>query len=743
MHATLTFLMIVIADACKYYRNFPGVDPCQMFTSTRLRDSRTKVSIVGEQWYVNGEPANKGKQWKGAPIEGTLFNARMVNAVFDDLNDHSKHIWKYPDTGVWDAERNTREMVAAMDDYAAKGLQAVTVSLQGGSPCGNNPSDNHEPCGSMYNRDSSSFSADGRLRVSAFNRMASIIEKADELGMVVFMQLFYPDIAWRLFESDDANVERAADNTVDWLIGHNYENVVLDVCNECNLCQFMPNRGDPHGPCPQERMDLATLNWPPYGDHGGLLDRIRNRARARGKELILSSSYVGGYLPCRHNTPSKAEQPCREVTYFDYINIHGNNLWQYKDGSLAEMVDIVRMFQEFKARPMPVVISEDDGLCAHDGILHWFEAETLMNNAELTGNIGGQGSACYFHWDECHPSRSTKCALGQSVAANISWGLFLVSTRGVEWASPSNVTAVANCRCQLLLPVLLLLAAAPAAALMIICSVSYGQGCCGFTTCPSWAHKYELGHGFQCPPVNWNWQVSPDKKSFFDTLYEATGGVTRPRPLPSSPPPVASPPPPPSTPPSSSSTSTSQSSPASTPQSAGATPPGLSAYPKSPGMGHSIITIGLTLVAVGCLTLLVVGAFWARERGRRNQLKQQQQPSKGVSPDSRRKGARFNRIAGNDDEDDEDDDAGGYEDDALEEDEHEEGTRRASGQRRSLSKRDFARDARTRSKQVTIDDIDGIQTTIELSNPRPARGRRADPEMERRRLAARGDVFSL
>lgn len=78
----------------------------------------------------------------------------MVNAIFDDLNDASRHIWKYPDTGVWDAARNTREMVVAMEDYAAKGLQAVTVSLQGGSPCGNNPRDDHEPCGSMCARDS-------------------------------------------------------------------------------------------------------------------------------------------------------------------------------------------------------------------------------------------------------------------------------------------------------------------------------------------------------------------------------------------------------------------------------------------------------------------------------------------------------------------------------------------------------------------------------------------------------------
>lgn len=202
------------------------------------RRAKTAVSIRGESFYVNGEITSARKTYRGASVEGLLFNSRMVNAVFDDLNTESRPIWAYPDTGLWDPERNTREFVAAMSDYAAHGLQAVTVSLQGGSPCGNNPADDHPPCGDMYNRDSSSFAFDGRLRANAFRRMGSIIEKADALGMVVFMQLFYPDIAWRIFDSNNGAVLAAADNTVDWLVAHNYTNVVLDVCNECDLCRI-------------------------------------------------------------------------------------------------------------------------------------------------------------------------------------------------------------------------------------------------------------------------------------------------------------------------------------------------------------------------------------------------------------------------------------------------------------------------------------------------------------------------
>ena len=40
----------------------------------------------------------------------------------------------------------------------------------------------------------------------------------------------------------------------------------------------------------------------------------------------------------------------------------------------------------------------------------------MMSSAETGGNVGAQGSACYFHWDQCSPSRSSKCAFGQAVS---------------------------------------------------------------------------------------------------------------------------------------------------------------------------------------------------------------------------------------------------------------------------------------------------------------------------------------
>ena len=96
----------------------------------------TTVTIVGEDFYINGRPTYVGRNWRGHRIEGLLLNSRMVQATFDDRNTNTIARWAYPDTGRWDADRNTREFIAAMPDWRRHGLLAVTLNLQGGSPEG-------------------------------------------------------------------------------------------------------------------------------------------------------------------------------------------------------------------------------------------------------------------------------------------------------------------------------------------------------------------------------------------------------------------------------------------------------------------------------------------------------------------------------------------------------------------------------------------------------------------------------
>ena len=60
----------------------------------------TRVSIHGEKWLIDGIHTYKGITYQGITIEGLLLNARMVNAIFDDDNPYTRHIWKYPQTGT-------------------------------------------------------------------------------------------------------------------------------------------------------------------------------------------------------------------------------------------------------------------------------------------------------------------------------------------------------------------------------------------------------------------------------------------------------------------------------------------------------------------------------------------------------------------------------------------------------------------------------------------------------------------
>ena len=455
------------------------------------------MSISGEEFHFNGQPTYSGVHWKGKSMQGLLMNSRMVNAVFDDVNtnpwgDHDPHkIWGYQDTGRWDADRNTNEFVEALYDYAQAGLNAVTVSIQGGSPCGNNPSDHKAPCGNdMYNRDSSGFSRDGSLRQPFFNRLERILRKADEQGIVVILQFFYPDMAFQLFKPSnggggDTSIQRAADNTVDWLIKQGRKNVLVDVCNECDLCRVTRL-------CDDDRLAMHLLNWPgggnypvPDGRLPDLINGVRARLKAGGLNLPVSTSFLGGSLMQEH-----------ELAHMDYINLHANNLWQWQDGNLVHMVDTVRGMGSYKQKPKPIIFTEDDGVCAHDGIGNWNRASDIIHDVHLNGG----GSPCWFHFDGCSPEYGSKCAMGAAVSVRASWGLFL--------------------------------------------------GCCGFETCPKDSHSYAAGMSFQCPPINWSPTSSQTKREFFATVLEATGGRTpSPPPSPPSPPPRPMPPPLPPPPP--------------------------------------------------------------------------------------------------------------------------------------------------------------------------------------------------
>jgi hypothetical protein len=264
-------------------------------------------------FFINGQPTYKGRMWNGKKIEGLLLNSRMVQAIFDDLNPDTVNLWKYPDTKKWDPQRNTREFIAAMPTWRQHGLVGMTLNLQGGSPQGYSA---QQP---WHN---SALKEDGSLRADYLNRLQGVLDKADELGMVVILGLFYFGQDERL--KDEEAVKRGVDNAIDWLFDQGYRNVFIEVNNECNV-----------------RYDHDILK--PQRIHE-LIERVHKRTRD-GRRFLVGTSYGGGVIP-KENV----------VRASDFLLLHGNGI---KDPArIAEMVRQARQVSGY--RPMPILFNEDD-----------------------------------------------------------------------------------------------------------------------------------------------------------------------------------------------------------------------------------------------------------------------------------------------------------------------------------------------------------------------------------------------
>src|SRR5204863_7898348 len=183
----------------------------------------TVVSIANGGLAINGPPTYAGRSWRGHRIEGRLFNSRMANAIADDENPFTRGAWAYAD-GDWDAERNTREFIAALPAYRAHGLLAVCLNISGGSPQGYSWNQPWKICG---------FTAEGTIKPAWAARLASVIDACDRLGMVVILGLFYGKQSATL--TDEGAVKAAVTNTVDWLLARNATNVLIEIGNEVDL----------------------------------------------------------------------------------------------------------------------------------------------------------------------------------------------------------------------------------------------------------------------------------------------------------------------------------------------------------------------------------------------------------------------------------------------------------------------------------------------------------------------------
>jgi CubicO group peptidase (beta-lactamase class C family) len=256
-------------------------------SSAQEKSGHTQVSIKDGRWYLNGRPTHPGTE-----AEGLLMNVRMVNAIFEDRNR--------PD---FDAEKNTDEFIAVIPDYAAQGVRAFTINLQGGFP-------------GYEGAVNSAFKPDGSLRKGYLKRVKRVIDTCDRNGLVVILGCYYQRQDQVL--KDTQAVRAGIVNTVRWITESGFSNIVLEIANEFNHSGF----------------DHAILGKPE-----GQVELIR-LAKESLPDLLVSTSGLGnGRLP---DNVAQAS---------DFLLIHFNG---------TRLDDIPKRIQALKKYGKPIVCNEDD-----------------------------------------------------------------------------------------------------------------------------------------------------------------------------------------------------------------------------------------------------------------------------------------------------------------------------------------------------------------------------------------------
>ena len=201
-----------------------------------------------------------------------------------------------------------------MPTWRAHGLLAFTLNLQGGSPEGYSK-------GQPWRN--SAIEPDGSLRGDYMGRLERILDKADELGMVAIVGLFY--FGQDQHVRDEAAVRRAVTGSAQWLLERNYRNAMIEVANETNSRSF----------------DHEILQ--PRRIHE--LIRLAQSVSVKGNRLPAGTSYGGGRIP-----------EANVVAASDFLLLHGNGV---KDPArITEMIAQTKKVPGY--RTMPILFNEDD-----------------------------------------------------------------------------------------------------------------------------------------------------------------------------------------------------------------------------------------------------------------------------------------------------------------------------------------------------------------------------------------------
>ena len=272
------------------------------------------------RFYVRNTPSStwrltySGRAYR-SQARGKLMALGLTQALFDDDLSSEEH---------FDPDRNTAEVIKALDLYREHGVLAISVSLQGDNPLHgsdiNNTLRRHRQAGSQGPL-VSAFRSDGSLKQGWLRRLRRLVEEADRRGMFVCLIYFQPGQD-DIFDSPNAIVA-ATRNITDWLIGSDFRNVIIDIANE---------------------WDVEESSW----DHGRFIPENINRLIEVVRDRFNTADYtlpIGASGSSRMSYPDSLAQAC------DLVLIHGNGMTPGEK---------IRRLREFQGTSRAVWMTEDD-----------------------------------------------------------------------------------------------------------------------------------------------------------------------------------------------------------------------------------------------------------------------------------------------------------------------------------------------------------------------------------------------
>src|SRR3989454_1154677 len=263
----------------------------------------------GTRFLINGQLTSPGK-----PAEGQLLNTRMAQAIFDDENPATVGDWAYPDTHLWDPQRNTNELLAMLPVYAQHGIRMITVGLQGG--CTADPQPALTCPGGDHPWIVSAFNPAGSLKPAWMTRLGQVIRAADANGIVVMVQFFYHGQ-----ESKVLDQFAAVNNITDWLANGGYRNVLVETANECNA---------------------GFSTYLDCSNEANVVKQVQDRS---GGKLTVSVSFTGGGMPSDD-----------VISQEDLVLLHGNGQTTQQ---VVDLINGLKAKAAYQDNPKPIVVNED------------------------------------------------------------------------------------------------------------------------------------------------------------------------------------------------------------------------------------------------------------------------------------------------------------------------------------------------------------------------------------------------